>query len=1113
MKKNIKKILSLTIAVFLLVINIPAYASEAEGYQILLYEDFKGETLESFKNKGWTISDSASRVSIVNTFGDGDDCSLRIDREVKEDGTAGRDISIKSQNFSAKPGEIYTVSANILMEKGHLGFRLHFLNESGASVGYHRVYTTQNYWHDTYLTVVAPEDAVNLYFEITMNSDMLSTGYCDNITFIEGPTEPAQYDILYYKDFKNETHQNMKKEGWIYLTDASTNRTYFVDDFGYDDNYSLRIDREIRADGTPGQSIHIETPYIPVEPGELYTASADTYVEKGQLGVRFLIYDENYNSLEYLSDYNNTSYWSNISNSLVAPPNAKYAKVAYTMNTNEHAIGYYDNFMFTRGVVWPKETDVTVKAEQADPVDGYLVKPDGNKLIYNTYNEEGDKLSDFSYAGFYAGEFELPNSKNIPIAAVISPSEDTGADDTSRIQNIINSVAANNPDDEFRVIKLEAGRYRINKNGLNLKSGIILSGEGQGPNGTVLYSYESSNKDIAQRYTVNVVGSANVAIGEHHYLKDEYVKAGSREITINEEEAKTYSVGDLITIYTPHSDEWFDLMEMKGITNSDGIDTSWASHNTYTVEERNITAIDGGKITVDIPFFIPYAPSLTNTYIYKTDDSRRIKNVGIENLRFESYFNGSPKDEKHATFAINTAYSKDCYVRDVTSKYYALGLFQATVGSKRITVKNCSCLEPVSTYQGSRRYSFSIGSGAQQILIAGCYTYNGRHDYVATNKSVGPVVFTDSVADSSNADSETHGLWASGTLFDNVYQIGLRTATLSTSNYGIQGTSGEPGKTPSFGWTGVGSVFYNCLSPAITAVKPRLTYNNFMIGQWGYYNNPDSLYIKERTLSSKPQSYRTSKYETAPDGVFVTEDGTSFIGDAYKESQFAPVEPRSLYKAQLAERITGNFRNVRPNAPIISNPRGEEEHKLYSNSVSINGLYQKGAEKVTLYIDDEAYDATLNSDLTYTLNLTLEDGTHKLYATQTIGGVESTKTADRFVIVNNPSANEDYLKSGYEYDKLHSTLNDNIVSYDVYQNMLGDSDAGISYDEVSGKIRALSKQDAKLYVAEFEENKVKAVKVYGILKNREFLFTFDDTKRAFIWTNSLKPLCDSFGLK
>ena len=311
----------------------------------------------------------------------------------------------------------------------------------------------------------------------------------------------------------------------------------------------------------------------------------------------------------------------------------------------------------------------------------------------------------------------------------------------------------------------------------------------------------------------------------------------------------------------------------------------------------------------------------------------------------------------------------------------------------------------------------------------------------------------------------------------------------------------------------MGSVFYNCLSPAITAVKPRLTYNNFMIGQWGYYNNPDSLYIKERTLSSKPQSYRTSKYETAPDGVFVTEDGTSFIGDAYKESQFAPVEPRSLYKAQLAERITGNFRNVRPNAPIISNPRGEEEHKLYSNSVSINGLYQKGAEKVTLYIDNEAYDATLNSDLTYTLNLTLEDGTHKLYATQTIGGVESTKTADRFVIVNNPSANEDYLKSGYEYDKLHSTLNDNIVSYDVYQNMLGDSDAGISYDEVSGKIRALSKQDAKLYVAEFEENKVKAVKVYGILKNREFLFTFDDTKRAFIWTNSLKPLCDSFGLK
>ena len=923
-------------------------------------------------------------------------------------------------------------------------------------------------------------------------------------------SEAEGVQILYFKDFNGETISNMQNEGWTF-TDGFSKYAEIVSDFGCEDSTALKINRTKHwLWGTLNPIVGMDSPYIEVTPGELYTASADIYMEKGHLGIRFYFLDEDKKSIEgaYLSDYTTSNYWENISNSMVAPENARYAQITYVMNADMIATGYYDNIMFTKGVIWPKDTDVVVKATQNNTVDGYLVKPNGNALTYNSYNEYGDKLSDFSYAGFYEGQFELPNSENLPVAAVISPSEVEGTDDTSRIQAVINSVAENSSDNVFKVIKLEAGRYYINKNGLKMKSGIILSGEGQGPNGTVLYAYQPTTANLQTSYTVRIEGTKATATGENHYLKDDYIEAGSREFTIDEEEAKTYAVGDLIAIYSPQSDEWFEEMEMSGITNPDGIDTSWTSAKMYVKEERTITGIDGGKITVDMPFYVPYTPSLTNTYIYKINDSGRIKNVGIENLRFESYFDGSPKDEKHATFAINASNAKDCYIRDVSSKYYAIGLFQATTGAKRITVKNCSCLEPVSTNDGSRRYSYSIGSDAQQILITGCYSYNGRHDYVATNKSVGPIVFTDSVGDSTNTNSETHGLWAIGTLYDNVYIIGLRTGGLATSNYGKLGDS----KTPSFGWTGVGSVFYNCLSPAITAVKPRLTYNNFMIGQWGYYDNEDSLYLKQKALESMTNNYRTSIYADAPEGVFVTEDRSSFIGDAYKEAQFNPVEPRALYKAQLAERLTGNYKNTRPNAPIISNPRGEEEHKLYSNSVSINGLYQKGAEKVTLYIDDEAYDATLNSDLTYTLNLTLEDGTHKLYATQTIGGVESTKTADRFVIVNNPSANEDYLKSGYEYDKLHSTLNDNIASYDVYQNTLKGDNAGISYNESTGEINVISNQAATLYIADYEDDKVKSVKTYNINENRSNIFDFDPLKRAFVWNKNLSPLSKTFAI-
>ena len=63
-------------------------------------------------------------------------------------------------------------------------------------------------------------------------------------------------------------------------------------------------------------------------------------------------------------------------------------------------------------------------------------------------------------------------------------------DDTSMIQEVIDRVSNEAKDDNFKVVKLKAGRYNISKTGIKLKSGIILSGEGQGPTGTVLYAYE-----------------------------------------------------------------------------------------------------------------------------------------------------------------------------------------------------------------------------------------------------------------------------------------------------------------------------------------------------------------------------------------------------------------------------------------------------------------------------------------------------------------------------------------------------------------------------------------------------------------------------------------------
>ena len=64
------------------------------------------------------------------------------------------------------------------------------------------------------------------------------------------------------------------------------------------------------------------------------------------------------------------------------------------------------------------------------------------------------------------------------------------------IQAAIDSVVVSDKKPEMKVIKLKAGTYYINETGIELKSGVLLSGEGQGPNGTVLHSTSTTTGSV-----------------------------------------------------------------------------------------------------------------------------------------------------------------------------------------------------------------------------------------------------------------------------------------------------------------------------------------------------------------------------------------------------------------------------------------------------------------------------------------------------------------------------------------------------------------------------------------------------------------------------------------
>ncbi len=655
-----------------------------------------------------------------------------------------------------------------------------------------------------------------------------------------------------------------------------------------------------------------------------------------------------------------------------------------------------------------------IPPKQSPAAESTLIKVKDGKIKYLPYNEFGDVISDFSYAGFYSGNRELPDTEALTIAAEISPSGTD--DDTELIQNVIDKVYGMSDIGTFKVIKLKAGIYNINEKGISLKSGILLSGEGQGPDGTVLYAKEPVPYNL-----INVEGAAPEKISENILLTDSYINSGSNYIHIKPEDIRKFKKNDTIVIHHPSSEKWVSSVKMVDITNVFDNDNSWSPGEVDMTTERIITAVDKAGITLEFGVFVPYDKNYSESYIYKIDDSNRIHDVGIENLRLVSYYNGDETDEQHAVNGISLINAKNVFIRNITAKHFTKSLVVCGKNTKQVTIQNCSCLEPVSIVTGGRRYAFATAVSAQQILCTGCYSHNGRHDYVASYAVTGPIVFVDNVAESSNASSETHGTWSTGVLYDNLYQITNRAKGLiALANRGLYGTK------LSQGWSSGCSIVWNSLSSAIIAHKPPLSYQNFVIGTWGLYQDDDSEAVKKDYIRGFKKAYRHTDSISPLDENFTTQSGSPVVGDAFFESEFAPVEPRSLYKAQLAERLTGSIFNAKPNAPIIIAPSCEEI--ISDNLLVISGIYQSGADKVTIYVDDVCCNAELNlSDNSFKIAISAEKGVHKIYATQTVGGVESNKTADRFVTVVNRGKNYRCLQSLYPLKKTSMLVNQKML--------------------------------------------------------------------------------------
>ncbi len=441
------------------------------------------------------------------------------------------------------------------------------------------------------------------------------------------------------------------------------------------------------------------------------------------------------------------------------------------------------------------------------------------RLIY-VPDAEGDRILDFSNVGYKGrGSALLPN--DVPTVRTVSP---VAGDDTASIQAAIDAVSAlpMQANGYRGAVLLSAGDYDINTQLRITTSGVVLRGVGRETTGTVLHG-----RGTTQRALIQITGSgAQSLTGSQYSMIDKVVPAGSTSFRLNS--TAGLAIGQTVRVERPGTQAWVDAV---GMNTPPGGDPPWAPNEFNLRSDRIITFIEGNRVFVDAPLATSFEAKFGGGTLQRYNWSGRIQNVGVENLRGESDFNpaevsGSDYiDEDHAWTFVTTDKSQNVWFRNSLAKYFGYGAAQAQDESKWFTVDNVINEEPVSIVTGERRYAFDLDG--QMGFVTNVQSDKGRHNFVNNGAvaSAGPNVFHNSIATNARDDAGPHRRWSTGTLFDNITNLGNR---INVRNRGDYGTT--------HGWSGANMVVWNSQADGYFVQNPP-TSQNWLIGSIGPIQN------------------------------------------------------------------------------------------------------------------------------------------------------------------------------------------------------------------------------------------------------------------------------------
>jgi hypothetical protein len=470
------------------------------------------------------------------------------------------------------------------------------------------------------------------------------------------------------------------------------------------------------------------------------------------------------------------------------------------------------------------------------------------KLAYETL-PGGDRIIDFSYAGYRGGGVKLPA---VPVQKSVAPS---GGDDSAAIQSAIDAVAALPSEGGFRgAVLLDSGTFHCEKPITLSQDGVVLRGSGSDEKGTVIEMTGAAHTCLYIQGAPVKFQKENPA--DVYPISDAYVPSGATSLSVKDPNG--LNAGDTILVRWLRTAKWIHFMGMDNLVRNGKLQ-NWIQTDSPVAFQRTVRSIEGNHITLDVPLTDSIDSQYLSGVVVKTLPPKRLTQCGFESLRINSRPPaGMLTAPNNGAIIIDNC--EDCWCSDILTSD-TLSVAQVLGNARRITLLAIKALHTATVAKGAG-YPADFTLRGSQVLIDRCSSTGNGAFYVDTAHAPAALNAVLYCFFEGDGAIQPHQRWSTGLLMDNCK---LPQGKVDLINRGTAGSG--------HGWAIGWSVAWNCAAKSLDIQQPPGSMN-WCIGctgemDWGKAKNGE---------------------EPRKPGPWLSSYGT-------------PVEPASLYLAQLRERL------------------------------------------------------------------------------------------------------------------------------------------------------------------------------------------------------------------